>query len=203
MREALRMAVAAVALGTASVAWAGPAPHTHDGFYLNLELGVGGLSSSGSQAGVDAKLSGTAGVFGIALGGAVAPDFIIGGRFWGVGVSNPDFTVNGQKISTTNTSQSMGGLGLDLTYYVMPIGIYLQATPSIGVLSASDSAQTYGFDNGFAIRLAVGKEWWVAENWGLGFNVQYAHSSNKDKDLLTGATWGSNWFGVAFSATYN
>ncbi len=203
IRGISRVAVAVVVLGTAGTAWGGPERHTHDGFYLNLEAGAGGLSSSASQGGVDAKLSGAAGMFGIGLGGVVAPNFIIGGRFWGMAASEPDFTVNGQKTTVSGSSETVGGIGVDLTYYFMPIGIYVQATPSIGFMSASDSSFDYKFDSGFAIRLAAGKEWWVSDNWGIGFNVQYAHSSNKDKDLLTGATWGTNWFGVAFSATYN
>jgi hypothetical protein len=202
MRDLVKAAVVVAVLGTAGVVRAGGAPHTHDGFYLNLEAGLGGLSTSvtATNTGNDVKLSGGAAMFGIALGGAVTPNFVIGGRLWGAAASNPDLEINGQGGSTSDTSAGLSGIGLDLTYYLMPINIYFQATPSIGLLSVKELGTSYDFDSGFAIRLAVGKEW-VSDNWGIGLNVQYAHSSNDGKDLP--GTWRTNWFGVAFSATYN
>jgi hypothetical protein len=203
MGNLVKAAVVVAVLGTAGVARAGGLPRTHDGFYLNLEGGLGALSTSvtASNTGNDVKLSGAAGLFGIALGGAVTPNFVIGGRLWGTAASDPDLEINGQSGSTTDTSLGLTGIGLDLTYYLMPINIYFQATPSIGLLSVKEQGTSYDFDSGFAIRLAVGKEWWVSDNWGIGLNLQYAHSSNDGKDLP--GTWRTNWFGVAFSATYN
>ncbi len=203
MRKFLLATMATAVLGWAGVARASGARHTHDGLYLNLEGGFGALSSSASQAGTDIKLSGPAGIFGVGLGGSLTPNFVIGGRLWGMLVSSPDVEINGVKYSTTSdTSLDLTGIGLDLTYYVMPLNLYLQATPSVGMLSVKESGTSYDTNSGFAIRLAVGKEWWVSDNWGLGLNVQYAHSSNKDKGTNP-PTWGTNWFGVAFSATYN
>jgi len=204
MRKTMLAGVAMAAwLGGVSTARAAGGVHEHDGFYLNLEGGVGGLWTdvTSSVNGNHVELSGTAGVFGISLGGAITPNFVIGGRLWGALTNNPDLTVNGQKLSTTDTSLGLSGIGLDLTYYIMPLNLYLQATPSIGMLSVSEQGTSYDFDNGFAIRLAVGKEWWVSDNWGIGLNVQYAHSSNDGKDLP--GSWSTNWFGAAFSATYN
>lgn len=203
MRKLFMTAVAVAVLGTAGAARAGGLPHTHDGFYLNLEGGIGGLSSSvtATTTGNDVKVSGAAGVFGLGLGGALTPNFVIGGRLWTTVASNPDVEVNGVSGSTSDTSLGLTGIGLDLTYYLMPINIYFQATPSIGMLSVKEQGTSYDFDSGFAIRLAVGKEWWVSDNWGIGLNLQYAHSSNDGKDLP--GTWRTNWFGVAFSGTYN
>jgi opacity protein-like surface antigen len=137
------------------------------------------------------------------LGGAVVENFIIGAHFWGIAVSSPTVEVNGQSLgSISDSTLGLSGFGLNLTYYFMPLNLYLSATPSIGVLSAKQGGSSSETENGFALRLAVGKEWWVSDNWGIGLNVQYAHSSNKDKGTNP-PTWGSNWFGVAFSATYN
>ena len=46
---------------------------------------------------------------------------------------------------------------------------------------------------------AIGKEWWVGDEWGLGLNGQFALSSNEDE----GETWTTTWVGIAFSATFN
>ncbi len=209
----MRKAVAAI---VALAGWAGGISradaaggvHEHDGFYLNMDLGVGGMSSSaGIQdptfGSLDTKMSGGAGEFSIALGGAVTPNFVLAGRYWGVAVPSPSLDVNGQSAgSQSDTTLGLSGIGLDLTYYFMPVDLYLTATPSFGMLSVQSAGTTYKTDTGFALRLAAGKEWWVSDNWGLGLNLQYAHSSNKDQGT-NAPTWGTNWFGVAFSATYN
>jgi hypothetical protein len=168
-----------------------------------MNLGLGAMSSKASQGGLSAELSGGAGEFGIALGYAVTPSFIIAGDFWGVSVSDPEAKKNGQSLGNADATLSLTGFGLNLTYYFMPLNLYLTAVPSIATLSVESGGQTDETETGFAIRFAVGKEWWVSDNWGLGLNVQYAHSSNKVKDVTDPPSWGTNWFGVAFSATYN
>ncbi len=177
--------------------------HEHDGFFLQMDLGLGAMSSKASSGGTDVELSGTAGQFSIALGGVVAPNFIVAGQLWGVSVSSPDVKVNGQSLgSVSDSSIGLSGIGVNLTYYFMPINIYVSATPSIGVLSAKQGGNSYDTKNGFAIRLAAGKEWWVSDNWGIGLNLQFAHASNEDKGTNP-PTWATNWFGIALSATYN
>ena len=205
MRKALAVVVVAVSLGAAGVARAQGMGgiHEHDGFFLQMDLGVGAMSSKASSGGIDVELSGTAAQFSLVLGGVVAPNFIVGGHLWGVTVSSPDVKVNGSSLgSVSDSSIGLSGVGLNLTYYFMPINIYVSATPSIGVLTAKQGGSSYDTKNGFAFRLAAGKEWWVSDNWGIGLNLQFAHSSNEDKGTNP-PTWATNWFGVAFSATYN
>ncbi len=202
MRRVSKVVVAMAVLGVAGVAQAGPKPHEHDGFFLQLDGGVGSMTSTASQGGVDAKLSGTAGEFSVSIGGAITPSFVLGGQFWGTSVSSPKYELNGTSYGSTGTTLGLSAVGVNLTYYVMPINLYLQATPSIGWLSEESGGASTSTKSGFAIRLAVGKEWWVSDNWGIGLNVQYAHSSNQ-VDVANAPTWGTNWFGVAFSATYN
>ncbi len=208
MRKIILAAAALATLGTADVARAGGLSHTHDGFYLQMDAGLGALSSKSSTffdpffGDVDLAFSGTAGQFSLALGGALTPNFVLAGRFWGVTVTSPEVKLSGQKVNATDITQGLSGVGLDLTYYFMPVNIYLTATPSIGLLSLEQGGETYKTKNGFALRLAAGKEWWVSDNWGIGLNVQYAFASNKDEGT-DAPTWTSNWFGVAFCATYN
>lgn len=205
MRKLLLAIFVAAALGAAGVARAQGAGgfHEHDGFFLQMDLGVGAMSSKASSGGIDVELSGTAAQFSLVLGGVVAPNFIVGGHLWGVTVSSPDVKVNGSSLgSVSDSSIGLSGVGLNLTYYFMPINIYVSATPSIGVLTAKQGGNSYDTKNGFAFRLAAGKEWWVSDNWGIGLNLQFAHGSNEDKGTNP-PTWGTNWFGVAFSATYN
>lgn len=204
MRKTWLAFAAVTALGIAGTARAQGLSQTHDGFYLQMDLGFGSAKSDTSLGGNTAEVSGTSGVFSIALGGVVAPNFIIGGQLWGVAMSSPTFKVNGNTLQSFNDdAATLSAIGLNLTYYFMPVNIYIQATPSIGTLSTKQAGTTDNFKSGFAIRLAAGKEWWVSDNWGLGLNLQYAHGSNDTKDVNPTLTFATNWFGVAFSATYN
>jgi hypothetical protein len=205
MKRLFLAAAAAAAMLAAPAARAQSGIHTHDGFYLHLEGGLGGFGTSASAVGNDLEFSGTGGVFAIGLGGAVTPNLVLAGQLWGTSVSNPTYKQNGVKFDTTDTSVGLSAIGLEVTYYVMPVGLYLSAVPSIGTLSSKVNGASASTQRGFALKLAVGKEWWVSDNWGIGLNVQYAHGTNKDKDEpgLPTPSWTTNWFGVAFSATFN
>jgi hypothetical protein len=195
------LAMAAVCSVTTGVARAQGA-RQHDGFYLHLDLGGGGMNTSATQAGTEFEFSGAAGQFSVAVGYNVIPNLIIAGQFWGVSATDPDFEVNGTKVATPDITLGLSAFGLNLTYYFMPINIYVSATPSIATTSLEVGGTTFETDSGFAIRLAAGKEWWVSDNWALGLNLQYAYSSNEDQGPNP-PTWKTNFFGVAFSATYD
>lgn len=175
--------------------------HRHLGFALRLDLGGGYLKSSSSPD--DYALKGGAGAFGVVVGGAVSENLILGGDFWGVTAASPTLTQFGQTLGTaTGVSLSLTGIGLNVTYYFMPANVYLSLSPSICSVSVSYGGVSASTENGFGMKLGVGKEWWVADHWGIGAALQYFFSSNKD----TGPnppTWSSNAFAVAFSATYN
>ncbi len=180
-----------------------PGYRTHDGFFLQLNSGVGFMGSSGTAKDFpDVKMSGAAGAFSAAVGGAVVPNLILGGMIWDVLVLAPDVEVNGTSTSSTDAALGLFGVGFNVTYYFMPANIYVSATPSVGVLSAArDADTTYDTKAGFALRLAAGKEWWISGNWGLGVSLQYAYGGNDQKDGPM--AWTTNWFGASFSATYN
>lgn len=203
MNKTMLALVAGLTLAAGSAAQAQvPGFHRHDGFFLQLDGGFGRMSSSASDSFFgDLEFSGASGQFSVAVGAAVVENFVLAGHFWGVSVSNPDLKSNGVTVASAD-SATLSGFGLNLTYYFMPANIYVSVTPSIATLSVESGGQSGETNNGFAIRLAAGKEWWVSDNWGVGFNLQFAHSSNEDKGA--GApTWGTNWFGAAFSATFN
>jgi hypothetical protein len=174
----------------------------HAGFYLNLDLGFGYLGSSASQAGTDVKLSGGAGAFSVAIGGAVQENLILAGQFWFYNVADPTVTVGGQSATASGANVGLTGFGVDLVYYMMPTNLYLSIAPAITSLSVEENGVTSSTEAGLGVRLAVGKEWWVSDHWGIGVDGNMVLASNKDKGA--GApTWGSFAIGVAFSATYN
>lgn len=171
----------------------------HVGFYLNLDLGFGYLGSSASST--DEKLSGGAGSFSVAIGGALQENLILAGQLWAYSVPDPTYTVGGQSDPGFGRDLGLTGLGLDLVYYVMPTNLYFSIAPSFTTWSADLGGVKFTSNTGLGVRLAVGKEWWVSERWGVGLDGSMALTSNKEE--RGGPTWGSFAFGVAFSATYN
>lgn len=203
MRKFAMAAAVVAALGAAGSARAqGAGYHEHDGFFLQMDLGLGSQKSSASLVSNSWDLSGTGSTFSLVLGGAVAPNLILGGHLWAVGASQPTFKRNGNTLQSYNDdAASLGAFGLNVTYYLMPYNVYFQATPSVAAVSMKQAGVKWDSKSGFAIRIAVGKEWWLSDNWGLGLDLQYAHASTDMKDVPV--TFATNWFGLALSATYN
>ncbi len=181
---------------------ADPTAHRHAGVYLHLDLGLGALVSSASTPLGDAKISGAGGNFSVAVGAAISENFIVAGHVWDHVASNPTVTLAGMSASSTNSSLTLVGLGVDLTWYDMPSNFYITMTPAITSLSVDVGGSTSNTENGLGFQLTAGKEWWVSDHWGMGLNLQLAVSSNKDKGTNP-PTWGSSSVAVAFSATYN
>lgn len=171
---------------------------THDGFFLQMDLGAGGMASTADSGGYEFEVSGVAGQFSIAVGGAIKNNLILAGRAWAVAAEDPTLEVDGADYGEADATVTLSGIGLDVTYY-LPSNVYFSATPSLTTLTVESDGDDYDTDTGFGLRLAVGKEWWVSENWGLGLNGQAILSTNDDH----GDTWTSAWVGIAFSATFN
>lgn len=184
-------------IGSSSTANA--VPQTHDGFFLQMDLGIGGMGSLIDDGHDELEISGGAGEFSLAVGGAVTENLILAGHLWAMSAVEPTVKFNGRSLGQADATLTLSGIGLNVTNYFMPSNIYVSITPSITSLSLESDGTTGEADTGFGIRFAVGKEWWVSDEWGLGLNGQLAYSSNDDN----GGTWGTAWVGLAFSATFN
>lgn len=178
--------------------------HAHDGFFLRLDLGGGYMESNATVTvggvPVDGKLSGPAGSFGVAIGGEVSQNLILAGHLYSKAISDPKASANGGSVTLNDTSWSMVGIGPQLTYYFMPANVYLSGTIAATRLVVSANGTDANSDWGVGARLALGKEWWVSDDWGLGLAGLVSWSSNKDQGAETISSWG---LGLAFSATYN
>lgn len=194
-------AVAALALGVSAQAQENPAASTayrHLGFALRLDGGIGGMGITAPDP-ADSRGSASGGM-GIVIGGAVAENLILGGDLWGVGMFG-----GWSMMQNGGTGHGLGGLGLNVTYYFMPVNVYVSASPSVTTLTSmtrysntTNSARSVGF----GAKLSAGKEWWVGEHWGLGIAGQFFTSWNGSQGSMPG-TWTTVAGGVALSATYN
>ena len=192
----------------ATLGFAESAPHTHDGFFLNLALGFGyqSFEYSGNTAYIpDLEAKGVASEFDIKLGGRIAPNTLLHATL--AGVSNgEDLEVSSTRgsYSTSEKSESMSFLGIGLTYY-LPINVFLSGSIGLASFILQDNGDDGNIEGsteeGLGFQVAVGKEWWVSDIWGLGVSAAFTYGSAEDKhDAGDASAYGIN---VMFSATFN
>jgi len=175
----------------------------HLGFFLRLDLGGGYLTASEPTNGPDnLTISGLAGAFGFGIGGAVAENTILSFHLYDGVALNPNVSLGSSSGSTNNSSLTMIGYGLGITQYVMPANVYVSVTPALTRISATANGNDSTSNWGFGGSLALGKEWWVSDHWGLGIVAHVDGSWNTDsgsgKPTLT-----TYVLGLSFSATFN
>lgn len=179
--------------------------HTHDGFFMRLTAGFGYVSASETYGGATDTYSGMGATFGAAFGGSIAPNLILFGEFLGTSVPDPNFELSGPTGYTANFSGDMTlfGFGPGVAYYIEPINLYLSGTLAFSEISISNYDNNGSLDTnlGFGMSLAVGKEWWVARDWGIGLAGQLHLASMRDSGADTRMTAAA--FSLLFSATFN
>jgi hypothetical protein len=170
------------------------------GFFLRLSAGGGVASTSVEDSGDEIKLSGPAGDLNIAIGAMVGSNLAVHGTLFGWAVSDPDAEINDIE-GELNGDLGMSAIGVGLTYYMMPANVYLSGSVGLGALSFDAGDADIESDNGMAVDLTVGKEWWVGNNWGLGVAGSLGFHSIPDGDI--DENWSGTNFAVRFTATMN
>ncbi len=190
-------------LATPVAVLAGGSPRAHDGgVFLRLSGGVTGASTSADDGNDKVELTGGGGDLNIAIGGIIANNLALHGTLWGWSIGSPTLKLNGDEVDTGNSSISLGAIGGGVTYYAMPINIYLSGSVGLGRLrvEASTGGQARS-DSGIALDATIGKEWWVGDNWGLG--LAFAFTYHSIKDGTADATFSGPSYGLRFSASMN
>jgi len=196
--KSLRLAILMTILLAAAVAAAGPRDHL-DGFFLRLSAGGGSAETSYDDGTDDLEFSGTAGDVNIAIGGIVAPNLALHGTLFGASMTDPDFVINGAS-GVVNGDITMAGLGVGLTYYIMPANIYVSGSIGAGTMEL-DSFVDARTERGPMLDLTLGKEWWVGEKWALG--VAVGLQTHKFGEADTDESWTGTSYALRFSATMN
>ena len=186
MRHTTRMTVkAALFAGTlcAAVGMAGSAkaePKTHDGFYLQLDAGLGYLSSSVSFSGTGAPSGsqtwkGFSIPTGILLGGTVGP-VVIGGGF--VSEYAPSPSLGGvNSAGLTGVHLYLFEFNLFADYYVDPHGgLHFQPFIGYGALTATCDGCTSNAATGIDFGLGVGYDFWVGNEWSIGPMARFVYA---------------------------
>jgi len=182
--------------------------HTHDGFFMRLNIGAGYLHASETFGGVTDTYSGGGATYGAAFGGAVIPNLIIYGEVVGITVFDADLHSSDGTYSgpQSGLDVTMVGIGPGVAYYIMPVNLYLSGTLIFTQMSFSDNYSGTATDTnvGIGLSLMVGKEWWVGRDWGMGLAGQTQLATMGD-DPAPGyhTRMGAAVFSLLFSATYN
>ncbi len=170
---------------------------------MRLFLGIGYAHMASTIGDTDWAVKGTGGSFGLAVGGAVAPNLILYGEVFDDIAMGPTLEQNGQDVgSNENVSAGAVGLGAGLAYY-LDSNLYLSGTLAMSKLTIQeDNEQTAETEFGPGASIMIGKEWWVSAEWGLGLAGQVFFGRMKDKGDNP-PTWTTTAFSLAFSATFN
>lgn len=190
-----------IVLLLSGAAFAGEA-RVHDGFFLRLSGGGGGASTEIEAGSFEAELSGGTGDANIAIGGIVAPNLALHGTLFGFVLSEPDFEINDIEGGSANdVDVSVSAIGGGLTYYFMPVNIYLSGSAGAATIEIDGPGIDAETDTGFMGEITLGKEWWVGNSWGLGVAGAAGYHSIPDGDL--DESWSGTSFALRFTATLN
>lgn len=178
-------------------------PRTHDGFFLRLSAGGGGASTELEDGflGLDTELSGGSGDINIAVGAVIFPNLAIHGTLFGWAVSDPDVEVEELGSFDGDGNIGMSAWGGGLTYYFMPVNIYLSGSLGAGSIAFETDDFDDDSDTGLVGELTLGKEWWVGNSWGLGVAGSYGFHSIPDEEI--DENWSGTSWSIRFSATLN
>lgn len=193
--------------------WAHVHQRRHDGFFLRLAIGIGGGGLSGNDhalPGGDVSVRGGGLATDIQIGGALVENLILHADIFQTTLFNPTVLQDGEELGSgdevgdaagVGQDVRMTGLGIGITYYFMPINLYLSGSVGLGqAVFEGDHGDTEGSDLGFGANLMIGKEWWVGSDWGIGAALQLV-MVGADDEVLGGVGGGA--LNILFSATYN
>jgi hypothetical protein len=171
--------------------------HVHEGFFLRLHIGPGGSWISRP----DESYSGISLGMGLAIGGSVVEGLALHVDLQSTWLLSPDAEVNGRDVDF-DANIGMQSLGLGVTYYFMPVDLFLSGSLGIGRLAfETDSGQTKETSVGFTLNTLVGKEWWVGSDWGIGVAGQFLFM--RVEDYTDDESMNAFAFNLLFTATYN
>ena len=143
---------------------AGPGAFTHDGFYLRLSSGIGGLAIGGSGPGSSPKLSGFASSTMLAIGGTPSRGFAVGGAIAARSVTSPQTSGFPGDVTDVQASQ----LGVFVDWFPSEHrGWHVGGLLGIGTLRIQ-TVQGDEVNLSFAGQAFGGYDFWIGPEWSLG-----------------------------------
>ena len=177
---------AALCAGVGLSSEARAADMTHDGFYLQLNTGLGYMSTSAEAGGTEVGYSGVTIPSTLLIGGTVGP-VAIGGGFFGDYAPSPSASINGEDVELEDVTMTLIGIGVFADIYPNPReGLHFQPFVGWGGLERSYKGDSGGSDpTGLVLALGVGYDFWVGDEWSIGpmFRMAYAPLSIEETSV--------------------
>lgn len=168
----------------------------HQGLFLRGALGIGGVSADDDLN--EVTLSGGAGLLSLDIGGGIAPNLALHGRFSHTSIFEPNVTSDGVNIGDLDdTSLTFSLLGLGLTYYTAS-NVYFTGVLGLSRATFEFNGDDYDALDGLGLLGEIGYEWQLAGDLGLGLGGRIElHRVRGDAEILSMAG-----LGVMLSLTY-
>lgn len=200
-RQMIAMASGLLVLLAASNVSAGPGRHQHDGFFLRLAWGLGfGSNKVVDENDVENQIRGPASMLSIGIGHTAAEDLAIHAEIFQGSLIDPESFQDGKSAGVAEGRYALTGMGAGLTYYFMPVNLYLSGSVGLTVLHAHIGPWSFESDVGLGVDFLLGKEWWVSDDWGIGIAGQFMYSHVPSRFDGAHASFAG---GLLFTATYN
>lgn len=176
-----------------------------DGFMFRVLLGIAGFTAETGHR----SLSGSGADVGLAAGYAIRPNVILQLDSLFAGSRSTTYTEDGEEIDRDFAVTAVG-LGPGATYYAR-YNVYASATLYASWLLRTETVATSPVGSeeirgssrtGIGASVAVGKEWWLTDSWGLGLAGRAFLATMRDGES-DDSTWGVRTFSLLFSATMN
>lgn len=188
------------AQGTESVGAAPPPGRDHRGLLVSVSAGAGFLGVFGDHFDEDGSLRGGAQLWSLSIGGSLDERLTLHAVYFGAGAWDPKFRTEVENSEYFSYQLTTHNVGLGLTHYTpsnWSLGGRLAfAIALVNTLGGSDP------DLGLGPVLGglLGKEWFVARNFGLGLvaNVDFIHLNLDYSGTRSGVSTGAS-----FTITYN
>ncbi len=174
----------------------------HDeGLFLRLAVGGGLVETENQSDGQGVKYSGSGLEFDVAIGGIVGENVALHASVfgWVLGDADVEFSGSSSGSSSVTEHADMTAFGAGITYYFMPVNMYVSGSAGVGKLSGS-GALADGTDLGVAGMITLGKAVWLSDQWSLGAAGRFGYHAFHDKSVGNWTGWD---LGIMFSLMLN
>jgi len=179
-----------------------PPTPKHDGFFARVVIALGYQTMETGDEG----MSGFTFFGGAAAGFVPFENLAIHGGFYGMNLISGSYrgvsaTLEGNDAAVVATAFAAG-----VTYFVMPLNVYLSANVGIGRAAFQVDGRTAQVtDVGVSAVAVVGKEWWINQSWGIGVGLElmYMNLGGPGVADVGGERWNLAGAGLGVSTTFN
>jgi hypothetical protein len=176
-----------------------PSVRNHDGFYLRLGLGFGGMTLNrdstysvtginGIDANGESKIAGGGGAFELSIGGTVGSGIVICGTLYTQTVQEAKLEPEDGEERDLDGNLNFVLLGPGIHWYPSPTGGF-HVGLTLGIAGAvAKTPEGSRFENlggvGGGGSLAIGYDFWIADQWSLGpmLRLTGANLHGEDED---------------------